>query len=185
MRWTARVCGHGQNVMTDCSYSCVVRDCALSAANSRSRTGSCRGRVPLLMHGCCAPTSRLISGRRILTKLRGKACPVLNVMGNTLAPLSNANAAGGFASGLLTGMRKLFEYGPCQCHNLRRDGMCPRIAEAEFRGSFFCGDFRWSFNRCAQRITKRISILAVGVVDAPELSVRLLSSARAHTDSSA
>ncbi len=39
------------------------------------------------MRGRCAFTSRLIRGRRILVTTRGKACPVLNVMGNTLPPL--------------------------------------------------------------------------------------------------
>ena len=39
------------------------------------------------MRVCCASTSRLIRGRRILVTTRGKACPLLNVMGNTLPPL--------------------------------------------------------------------------------------------------
>lgn len=40
-----------------------------------------------MSRGCSALTPRLIRGRRILVATRGKACPVLNVMGNTLPPL--------------------------------------------------------------------------------------------------
>ena len=64
-----------------------MRGCALCLAKSGSRTGCCRGRESMMLRGCSALTPRLIRGRRILVTTRGKACPVLNVMGNTLPPL--------------------------------------------------------------------------------------------------
>lgn len=36
------------------------------------------------MRGCCASTSRLVRGRRVLVATRGKACPVLIMMSNAL-----------------------------------------------------------------------------------------------------
>lgn len=41
----------------------------------------------MMLRGSSALTPRLIRGRRILVATRGKACPVLNVMRNTLPPL--------------------------------------------------------------------------------------------------
>lgn len=62
--------------------------------------------------------------------------------------------------------------------------MCPRVAKAEFCGGFFSGEFCRRFNGGAQGIAKRVSILAVSMVNAPETGFLLLSRARVHTGSS-
>ena len=73
-------CGRGQNATADCLRSGLLRDCALTVAESGSRTGHRRGRCALVLRGCSVPAPRLIRGRRILVATRGKACPVLIMM---------------------------------------------------------------------------------------------------------
>lgn len=82
-----RLCGRGQNAIADCSRTWTGRVCALCVVKPCSRTGCCRGREPMALRGCSALTPRLIRGRRILVATRGKACPVLIMMRNTLPPL--------------------------------------------------------------------------------------------------
>lgn len=53
-------------------------------ADLRPWTDRCRGRDALGSRGCSVPVPRLIRGRRILVETRGKACPVLIMMRNTL-----------------------------------------------------------------------------------------------------
>ena len=69
--------------------------------------------------------------------------------------------------------RIFFEDEPCQPDNFRRNRVSPRIAKAEFGRRFFSGDFRWRFNGRAKWITQLAGVFPVGVVDAPELGVRL------------
>lgn len=68
--------------------------------------------------------------------------------------------------------RMLFEDEPCQPDYFWRNRVRPRIAKAEFRGSFFSGGFRGCFNGGAKWITQLAGVFPVGVVDAPELTAR-------------
>ena len=79
--------------------------------------------------------------------------------------------------------RILFEGEPCQPDNFRRNRVCPRVAKVEFRGSFFCGDFRWRFDSRAKWITQLAGVFPVGVVNAPELLAGLQSRNRFHGNS--
>ena len=65
----------------------TVRGHGLSPTESRSRTCQVRGHAPLTSYGHSACSPRLPRGRRSLAPARGKACPVLNMMRNTLPPL--------------------------------------------------------------------------------------------------
>ena len=73
-----------------------------------------------------------------------------------------------------------FKYPFRQLGNCWFNRMRPRIAETKFGSGFFSGDFRWGFNGGTQRITQRAGIFPVGVVNPPELIVRLQNSGRAH-----
>ena len=77
-----------------------------------------------------------------------------------------------------------FEEGLCQGYNFRCNRVCPRIAKAEFFGSFFGGEFCWRFNGSAKWIARLARMFPVGVVDTPELPARSFRSARAHDGSS-
>src|SRR5882724_7507778 len=76
--------------------------------------------------------------------------------------------------------RMLFEDEPRQPDNFRCNRVCPRIAKAELRGSFFSGDFRWRFDSGAKWITQLAGVFPVGVVDAPQLFARIRSHGCAH-----
>jgi hypothetical protein len=82
-----RACLRGLNADMDCSRTRTVCVRALFPAEPRSRICRARGHEPLISRGCSACSSRLIRGRRSLAPARGKACPVLNMMRNTLPPL--------------------------------------------------------------------------------------------------
>ena len=82
-----RVCLRGLNADTDSSWTRTVFVRALFPAESRSRICRARGHEPLTSRGCSACPPRLPCGRRSLAPARGKACPVLNMMRNTLPPL--------------------------------------------------------------------------------------------------
>src|SRR5579883_2590741 len=77
----------GLNADTDCSRTWTVRGHVLSPTESRSRICRARGHEPRISRGCSACSPRLLRGRRSLAPARGKACPVLNMMRNTLPPL--------------------------------------------------------------------------------------------------
>ena len=62
--------------------------------------------------------------------------------------------------------------------------MRPRITKSKSRGSFLGDEFVGRFNDRAKWITQLASIFPVGVVNAPELLVRLQSHNRFHSDSS-
>lgn len=64
-----------------------MRVCARFVDDPGSRTACGRGRKPMPLLGCSALTPRLIRGHRILVPTRGKACPVSNMMRDTLPPL--------------------------------------------------------------------------------------------------
>ena len=62
---------------------------------------------------------------------------------------------------------------PCQypfrqLGNFWCDRVCPRVAESEFGGGFFSGDFRRGFNGGAERVAHHPGKFPVGVVDAPQ-----------------
>lgn len=82
-----RDCGRGLNADTDCSRTRT--DCARGLFSTESRSRICRvcGHEPLTLRGYSACSLRPIRGRRSLAPARGKACPVLNMMRNTLPPL--------------------------------------------------------------------------------------------------
>lgn len=63
--------------------------------------------------------------------------------------------------------------------------MRPRLAEPEAHGSLLGGGFGGCFNNSPERITHDAGVFPVGMVDAPELTGRLLSRARAHASSPA
>ena len=82
-----RACLRGLNADTDCSRTrpgCVR---VLFPAESWSRICRARGHELLTSRGCSACSPRLPRGRRSLAPARGKACPVLTMMRNTLSPL--------------------------------------------------------------------------------------------------
>ena len=62
--------------------------------------------------------------------------------------------------------------------------MCPRIAKAKSRSSFFGDEFIGCFNDRAKWITQLAGVFPVGVVDAPKLFAGLQSRARSHGSSS-
>jgi len=82
-----RICLRGLNADTDSSRTRTVCVRALFSTESRSRICRARGHEPLTSRGCPACSPRLPRGRRSLAPARGKACPVLNMMRNTLPPL--------------------------------------------------------------------------------------------------
>ena len=61
--------------------------------------------------------------------------------------------------------------------------MRPRITKPKSRGSFLGDEFAWRFNDRAKWITQFTGVFSVGVVNAPELLVRLQSHNRFHGDS--
>jgi len=82
-----RDCGRGLNADTDRSWTRKVSVRGLSQAESGSRICRVRGHEPHTSRGQSALSPRLLRGRRILVSTRGRACPVLNMMRNTLPPL--------------------------------------------------------------------------------------------------
>ncbi len=77
----------GLNADTDCSRTRTDCGRVLFSTESRSRICRARGHEPLTSRGCSACSPQLPRGLRSLAPARGKACPVLNMMRNTLSPL--------------------------------------------------------------------------------------------------
>jgi hypothetical protein len=82
-----RACLRGLNVDTDSSRTRTVCVRVLFSTESRSRICRARDHEPLTSRGYSACSPRRPRGRRSLAPARGKACPVLNMMRNTLPPL--------------------------------------------------------------------------------------------------
>jgi len=82
-----RDCGRGLNADTDSSWTRKVSVRGLSQAESGSRICRVRGHEPHTSRGQSALSPRLLRGRRNLVSTRGRACPVLNMMRNTLPSL--------------------------------------------------------------------------------------------------
>jgi len=82
-----RACLRGLNEDTESSRTRTVCVRVLFPAESRSRICRARGHELLTSRGYSACPPRLSRGRRSLAPARGKACPVLNMMRNTLPPL--------------------------------------------------------------------------------------------------
>ena len=83
-------CLRGLNADTDSSRTLTVCMRVFFSAESWSRICRARGHKPLTSRGYSACSPRLPRGRRSLAPARGKACPVLNMMRNTLPPLFHA-----------------------------------------------------------------------------------------------
>src|SRR6478736_241212 len=94
------------------------------------------------------------------------------------------DAARGFRCEFSSVAWVFFEDGARQGCNFHGNRVCPRIAEAEFRSSFFGGEFRWRFNGGARWITQLTGAFPVGMVDAPKFLARLRSHGRTHVGSS-
>ena len=72
----------------------------------------------------------------------------------------------------------------CVSHLLGSDGMRPRITKAKLRGGFLGDEFVGRFNDRAKWIAQLAGVFPVGMVNAPELAVRLRSHVRTHAHSS-
>jgi hypothetical protein len=82
-----RACDRGLNADMDCSRTWIVCGCILCGDCSWSWTCRVRGEERSISRGRFRYSPRLIRGHRNLVKTRGRACPVLNMMRNTLPPL--------------------------------------------------------------------------------------------------
>ena len=79
-----RECGHGLSVDMNCSRTRMVCVCVVIWDCSWSRICRVRGHERSISRGRFRYSPRLIRGRRNLVRTRGRACPVLNMLGNTL-----------------------------------------------------------------------------------------------------
>lgn len=81
-RWMWTDCGHGRSIgnatAMDSLLLCRGRGCDADTPESRTIPwlAQCASALPLRGHSARAP--RLVRGRKNLTKVRGRACPVLN-----------------------------------------------------------------------------------------------------------
>ncbi len=82
-----RVCGRGLGADMDCSRTWIVCVCIVIWDCSSSRICRVRSRERSMSRGRFRHSPRLIRGHRNLVKTRGRACPVLNLVRNTLPPL--------------------------------------------------------------------------------------------------
>src|SRR5436190_10052838 len=82
-----RACGRGLSADRNCSRTRIGCACALFVDCACSRICRVRGHERAILRGCLAYSPRLIRGRRNLVKPRGRACPLLNMVRNTLPPL--------------------------------------------------------------------------------------------------
>ena len=87
--WTVccRIRGCGQNSDVACSWTRMIRIHALPWACLCSWNCRVCGHESSILCGCSALSSRTIRGLENLPPGRSKACPVLNMMRNTLPPL--------------------------------------------------------------------------------------------------
>ena len=97
-RWTdcGRGCGHGQDTVTDWTRPRSWRGCGLVSDWTRSRTGHGHGQQAGRWRGHSASKPRPLRGLKNLPPGRSKACPVLNMMRNTLPPLLQQFITPGF-----------------------------------------------------------------------------------------
>ena len=79
-----RDCGRGLSADMDCSRTRIVCMCILTGDCSGSRICRARGHERSISRGRFRYSPRPIRGRRNLVRTRGRACPVLNMLGNTL-----------------------------------------------------------------------------------------------------
>src|SRR6266540_633677 len=82
-----RACGRGLSADMDCSRTRINRVRGLFPTGLRSWTCQGSGHGTEISRGRSACLPRLIRGRRSLVRSRGNACPVLNMVRNTLPPL--------------------------------------------------------------------------------------------------
>ena len=96
--WTdcGRGCGHGQNTVADWTRPRSWRGCGLVSDWTRSRTGHGHGQQAGRWRGHSASEPRPLRGLKNLPPGRSKACPVLNMMRNTLPPLLQQFITPGF-----------------------------------------------------------------------------------------
>ena len=81
-----RVCGRGLSADMDSSRTRIVWDCVLFSDCSCSRICRVRGHERSISRDRFRSSPRLIRGHRILVTSRGLACPMLNMLSNTLPP---------------------------------------------------------------------------------------------------
>jgi hypothetical protein len=81
-----RACWRGLSVDRNCSRTRKGCACALFVDCACSRICRVRGHERAILRGCLACSPRLIRGRRNLVKPRGRACPLLNMVRNTVPP---------------------------------------------------------------------------------------------------
>src|SRR5258706_2740800 len=79
-----RDCGRGLSADMDCSRTRIVCVCIMIWDCSWSRTCRARGHERSISRGRFGYSPRLIRGHRNLVKARGRACPVLNMLVDTL-----------------------------------------------------------------------------------------------------
>ena len=96
--WTGcgRGCGHGQDTVTDWTRPRAWHGCGLVSDWTRSRTGHGHGQQAGRWRGHSATKPRPLRGLKNLPPGRSKACPVLNMMRNTLPPLFQQFITPGF-----------------------------------------------------------------------------------------
>ncbi len=80
-------CWRGLNADTDCLWMWKIHVHVLIPAESSPWTGHCHVHERTILTGYSACSPRLIRGPQVLRWRRGKACPDLNMMRNTLPPL--------------------------------------------------------------------------------------------------
>jgi hypothetical protein len=81
-----RICCHELNVSVDRLWMLKTRLCALCEGCSSSRTGRVCGQEQYILRSHPLPCPRPTRGHENLVLTRGRACPVLNMMRNTLPP---------------------------------------------------------------------------------------------------
>jgi len=79
-----RDCGRGLSADMDCSRTRIVCVCIVMLDCSWSRICRVRGHERSISRGRFRYSPRPIRGRRNLVRTRGRACPVLNMLGDTL-----------------------------------------------------------------------------------------------------
>ena len=79
-----RDCGRGLSADMDCSRTRIVCVCVVIWDCSWLRMCRVRGHERSISRGRFGYSPRLIRGRRNLVRTRGRACPVLNMLGDTL-----------------------------------------------------------------------------------------------------
>jgi len=84
---SCRICGRGWNTDVDCSRTRIIRVHVLHWICPCLWNNRVCVHESLILRDCSAFSPRPVRGRKNLPPGRSKACPVLNMMRNTLPPL--------------------------------------------------------------------------------------------------